>query len=109
MSAPTPGGPGTPPRGSAIRRGLARCWAGRPRSLCSKDCGDVGNGSAEAMTPVAIVVPVYRNEDTLAELVRRIDVALAGRAWELHLVVDASPDKSADVGRQLAQGDGRVV
>jgi polyisoprenyl-phosphate glycosyltransferase len=53
------------------------------------------------VTPVAVVVPVYRNAATLTELADRLDRALAGRDWRLHLVVDASPDDSAEVARGL--------
>ncbi|MGY1986841.1 glycosyltransferase [Blastococcus sp. SYSU DS0669] len=58
---------------------------------------------------MAVVVPVYGNEATLAELAERLAVALAGRSWRLRLVVDASPDDSADVARALAAGDGRIA
>ena len=51
---------------------------------------------------VAVVVPVYRNAATLAPLVGRLAAALDGRDWRVHLVVDASPDDSADVARRLA-------
>ena len=51
---------------------------------------------------VAVVVPVYRNAATLAPLVDRLAAALAGRDWRVHLVVDASPDDSADVAQGLA-------
>ena len=61
-----------------------------------------------AMT-TCVVVPVYGNEATLAELVRRLDVALAGRSWRLRLVVDASPDGSASVAAALAAADDRVA
>jgi undecaprenyl-phosphate 4-deoxy-4-formamido-L-arabinose transferase len=39
-------------------------------------------------------VPVYRNSDTLAELLRRLDAALGREAREYVFVVDASPDDS---------------
>jgi polyisoprenyl-phosphate glycosyltransferase len=51
---------------------------------------------------VAVVVPVHRNRGTLEPLADRLDAALAGRRWRLHLVVDACPDGSADVGHRLA-------
>jgi len=58
---------------------------------------------------VAVVVPVYRNEATLAALARRVDAALAPRPWRLRLVVDASPDGSLAVARALAAGDPRIA
>ena len=54
------------------------------------------------MTRVAVVVPVYRNAATLRPLAERLAVALDGLDWRLRLVVDASPDDSADVARALA-------
>jgi glycosyltransferase involved in cell wall biosynthesis len=51
---------------------------------------------------VAVVVPVYRNEDTLEPLVARLGAALAGHDWSVRLVVDASPDGSAAVAQRLA-------
>ncbi|MGY1836131.1 glycosyltransferase [Blastococcus sp. SYSU DS0510] len=58
---------------------------------------------------MAVVVPVYGNEATLAELAERLAVALAGRPWRLRLVVDASPDDSTAVARALAARDGRIA
>jgi polyisoprenyl-phosphate glycosyltransferase len=56
-----------------------------------------------------VVVPVHGNADTLAPLVARLAAALAGRTWRLRLVVDASPDDSAALGRALAEADPRVA
>jgi mannosyltransferase len=56
-----------------------------------------------------VVVPVYRNAGTLEALVERLAAALDGRDWRLRLVVDASPDDSADVARELAAADPRVA
>ena len=55
------------------------------------------------------MVPVYRNEVTLAALVRRLGAALAGHDWTVRLVVDASPDGSAAEAARLAAADPRVV
>jgi glycosyltransferase involved in cell wall biosynthesis len=57
---------------------------------------------------VAVVVPVYRNAETLAPLAERLAAALAGRDWTLRLVVDACPAGSAEAARRLAAADGRV-
>ncbi|MGY1684512.1 glycosyltransferase [Geodermatophilus sp. SYSU D00867] len=57
---------------------------------------------------VAVVVPVYGNEATLRPLAERLAAALAGRDWRLRLVVDASPDGSLAVARELA-ADPRVA
>lgn len=57
---------------------------------------------------VAVVVPVYRNAATLGPLADRLAASLAGRDWGLRLVVDASPDDSAQVAQALARADPRV-
>ncbi len=57
---------------------------------------------------VAVVVPVYGNAATLEPLAARLSDALAGRAWRLRFVVDASPDDSAAVAHRLAAGDPRI-
>ncbi len=56
----------------------------------------------------AVVVPVYRNADTLAPLAERLAAALTGRDWSLRIVVDACPDGSGVVARRLASADDRV-
>ena len=57
---------------------------------------------------VAVVAPVYRNAETLEPLAERLSAALAGGDWRLRLVIDASPDDSAEVARRLAAADPRV-
>lgn len=59
--------------------------------------------------PVAVVAPVYGNEETLGALAGRLATALAGRPWRLRLVVDASPDDSLAVARALAAADPRIT
>ena len=56
----------------------------------------------------AVVVPVHRNAATLPALVARLAAALDGRDWSVLLVVDASPDDSAEVAGRLAAADPRV-
>ncbi|CCG04250.1 putative Glycosyl transferase [Blastococcus saxobsidens DD2] len=58
---------------------------------------------------MAVVVPVYGNEATLPELADRLAAALPGRDWRLRLVIDASPDDSARVARELVGRDGRIA
>lgn len=57
---------------------------------------------------VAVVVPVYRNADTLLPLAERLAVALSDTTWCVRLVIDASPDASAAVARAIAARDPRV-
>lgn len=56
---------------------------------------------------VSIVVPVYRSEETVPELVRRLRVALGGLAggWEVVFVDDGSPDGSWGVLEKLHEED----
>jgi polyisoprenyl-phosphate glycosyltransferase len=61
------------------------------------------------VTRVAVVVPVYRNAATLAELVARLGSALTGRDWRLRLVVDACPAGSAEVAVGLTAAHPRVA
>ncbi|MGK5173626.1 glycosyltransferase [Geodermatophilus sp. CPCC 205761] len=58
---------------------------------------------------LAVVVPVYRNEATLAPLAERLAAALEGRDWRLRLVIDASPDDSARVAVGLSVTDPRIA
>jgi polyisoprenyl-phosphate glycosyltransferase len=57
---------------------------------------------------VAVVTPAYGNQATLPELARRVAAVLDGRTWRLRVVVDASPDTSLTVARELAAGDSRI-
>lgn len=59
----------------------------------------------------SVVVPVFKNAETLAELYRRLATVLQslGGTWELIFVDDASPDGSLQHLRKLAAEDPRVV
>ncbi len=68
--------------------------------------------SADSEFPgVAVVVPVYRNEPTLAELARRVASALGDEpsGFRIVFVDDASPDNSWTVVKELARNDARVA
>lgn len=60
---------------------------------------------------VSVVVPVYRSEATLAELVRRVCEVMdeRGQAFEIILVNDASPDESWERVCELAEAYTHVV
>jgi glycosyltransferase involved in cell wall biosynthesis len=58
---------------------------------------------------VAVVVPVYRNAATLPALAGRLARVLGDRSWRLRLVIDASPDASLTVARDLARADDRIA
>ena len=57
---------------------------------------------------LSIVVPTYKERGNVAELVRRLDAALAGIAWEAIFVDDNSPDGTAEAVKEIAAEDSRV-
>src|ERR1700744_791845 len=57
---------------------------------------------------LSIIVPTYKERGNVAELVRRLDAALAGLAWEAIFVDDNSPDGTAAAVKDIAQTDNRV-
>lgn len=61
---------------------------------------------------ISVVVPVYNEEATLEELLRRLTSTLEklGRTWEIILVDDGSSDRSPVIMEEAAQkGGGRIV
>jgi glycosyltransferase involved in cell wall biosynthesis len=46
--------------------------------------------------PIAIVIPAYNEEPTVAEVIHRIPTEIAGRATEVIVVVDGSTDRTAE-------------
>ena len=57
---------------------------------------------------LSIVVPTFKERGNVAELVRRLDAALSGIAWEAIFVDDNSPDGTAAAVREIAAADPRV-
>lgn len=58
---------------------------------------------------VSVVVPVFRSEETLEELVSRLDATLAPLGpYEVILVDDGSPDTTWEVVRRLSSQNSRV-
>jgi len=57
---------------------------------------------------LAVVVPTYNEKDNVAEVVQRLERALAGASWEVVFVDDDSPDGTADAVRAIAQTTPRV-
>ncbi|GAB3693801.1 glycosyltransferase family 2 protein [Spirosoma flavus] len=51
---------------------------------------------------LSVVIPVYNSERTIGPLVERLQVCLAGKAFEIVLVNDGSADNSERTGQQLA-------
>ena len=62
------------------------------------------------MAHISVVTPVYRAEDCLEELYRRLAAALAGitQDFEIVMVEDCGGDRSWDIIRDLARRDSRV-
>ncbi len=67
-----------------------------------------GQGTAVVTPELSVVVPTFNERDNVIALFRKLDVALAGRAWEVIYVDDNSPDGTWDVVRTLAREDSRV-
>jgi len=61
-----------------------------------------------AQAELSIIVPTYKERGNVAELVRRLDAALAGIAWEAIYVDDNSPDGTAAAVKDIAAADARV-
>jgi dolichol-phosphate mannosyltransferase len=57
---------------------------------------------------LAVIIPTFQEEGNVRELVRRVEAALQGIAWELIFVDDNSPDRTAELVREMARGDRRV-
>lgn len=57
---------------------------------------------------LSVVIPTFKERGNIPVLVRRLDAALAGLAWEVIFVDDDSPDGTADVVKAIAAEDGRV-
>jgi dolichol-phosphate mannosyltransferase len=68
-----------------------------------------GQGTQAVATPeLSVVVPTFNERDNVIALFRKLETALAGRAWEVIYVDDNSPDGTWDVVRALAREDSRV-
>jgi dolichol-phosphate mannosyltransferase len=57
---------------------------------------------------LSVIVPTFKERGNVAELVRRLDAALAGIAWEAVFVDDNSPDGTAAAVKAMAAADPRV-
>ncbi|HEX3117125.1 MAG TPA: glycosyltransferase family 2 protein, partial [Bradyrhizobium sp.] len=61
-----------------------------------------------ALPQLSVIVPTFNERDNVSMLLRRLETALAGVAWEVIFVDDNSPDGTWDVVRGLARLDCRV-
>jgi len=66
------------------------------------------SSEAAHRTELSIVLPTYKEKDNVAELIRRLDSALAGIEWEAIFVDDNSPDGTAEAAKRIAATDLRV-
>ena len=57
---------------------------------------------------LAVIVPTYRESRNVAELVRRVDLALKGYDFEIIFVDDDSPDGTSLIARQIGRTDPRI-
>ena len=62
------------------------------------------SGGAE----LSIIVPTFNEANNVREMVRRLEVSLAGVEWEVIFVDDNSPDRTAEVVRGIAAQHRRV-
>src|ERR1700726_4811307 len=67
------------------------------------------NPSQTAGLPqLSVIIPTFNERDNVTTLLRRLEAALTGVAWEAIFVDDKSPDGTWDVLRNLARSDPRV-
>ena len=57
---------------------------------------------------LSVVLPTFKERDNVAELVRRLGLALEGIGWEAIFVDDNSPDGTAEAAKALAASDPHV-
>jgi dolichol-phosphate mannosyltransferase len=57
---------------------------------------------------LSIVVPTFNESSNIAELIRRVELAMGSTPWEMIFVDDDSPDGTASIVRQIACTDHRV-
>jgi len=57
---------------------------------------------------LSVVLPTFKERDNIAELVRRLGLALEGVGWEAIVVDDNSPDGTAETAKAIAAGDPHV-
>src|SRR5882724_6855485 len=58
---------------------------------------------AAGLPQLSVVVPTFNERDNVTTLLRRLQTALTGVAWEVIFVDDNSPDETWDVVRGLAR------
>ena len=64
--------------------------------------------AVRAAPELAIVVPTFKERENVPRLVARLRALLAGHDWEAIFVDDNSPDGTAELVRQIGEGDRRI-
>ena len=72
------------------------------------EVGALRQGRMSDETALTVVVPTFNESKNIQEMHRRLEKVLAGLAWEVIFVDDASPDGTGNVVRELARRDRRV-
>lgn len=67
-----------------------------------------GDSTGRLGPVLSVIVPTYNESGNVAELVRRLEVALSGLQWEVVFVDDNSPDGTWSLAKEIAARDGRV-
>jgi len=57
---------------------------------------------------LSVIVPTFNERENIEELVRRLEHALTGIAWEVIFVDDDSPDETAELVRSISLSNPRV-
>src|SRR5258707_1384538 len=68
----------------------------------------MADAPAKLSVTLSVALPTYKERGNVAELIRRLDRALAGIGWEAIFVDDNSPDGTADAVKDIAGRDARV-
>src|SRR5690348_18213641 len=85
-------------------RSQLHCISGKP-GMGMHRTSESSTGRQPQRRRISVVIPVYRSEAILPELVRRLKAVLAeiAESFELILVNDCSPDRSWEVISDLAR------
>src|SRR5262245_53619513 len=77
-------------------------------SLPQRQTEELTHAQTGRVAELAVVVPTFKESGNVAELVKRLDAALEGVAWEVIFVDDDSPDGTTDIVKGIAASDPRV-
>ena len=77
-------------------------------SLPQRQTDEVTHAQPGRVAELSVIVPTFKESGNVAELVQRLDGALAGVDWEVIFVDDDSPDGTTDLVKAMAAADPRV-